>query len=261
MEIATYKNDVWGREVLLGVSWEWLWLVLVASFVAIAAHAVYEASQKRGEAPSSDGPRVHRHDKIDRIFHWVMAISVFVLLITGVFPIIGIEFAWLTIHWIAGLILTAAVLFHTIRSLFWQDLKSMWISASDLKEPFDESIKPGKYSLAQKGMHATVTVLSFLVIGSGLVLFAMIDTPWWERTNSISEATLGWMFFVHGLSTLALIAVTAMHIYFGLRPDKLFYTRSMIKGWISEEELAANHDRDRWAPDEPASPGTATTTE
>ena len=37
MEIVTYKNDVWGREVLLGVSWEWLWLVLVASFVAIAA--------------------------------------------------------------------------------------------------------------------------------------------------------------------------------------------------------------------------------
>ena len=106
-----------------------------------------------------------------------------------------------------------------------------------------------------------MVMVSVSALVNSLVIVAMIDTPWWERTNSISEATLGWMFFIHGLSTLALIAVTAMHIYFGLRPDKLFYTRSMIKGWISEEELAANHDRDRWAPDEPASPGTATTTE
>ena len=259
MDIATYKNDAWGREVLLGVSWELLWLVLVAAFVIIAVHAVYEASRRRGEQPSSDGPRVSRHAKIDRIFHWVMALSIFALLITGIFPIIGIEFAWLTIHWIAGLVLTAVVAIHIVRSIFWQDLKSMWISASDLKEPFDENIKPAKYSFAQKGMHATVTVLSILVIGSGLVLFAMIDTPWWERSNSISEATLGWMFFLHGLSTLALIAVTALHIYFGLRPEKLFYTRSMIKGWISEDELAANHDPERWGPDEPASPNVSST--
>lgn len=255
MEIATYKNDVWGREVLLGVSWELLWLVVAAAFVIIALHAVFEAFRRRGERPSSDGPRVKRHDAVDRVFHWVMAVSVLVLLVTGVLPIIGIEFAWLTIHWIAGLVLTAAVLFHIVRSLFWQDLKSMWISPSDLREPFDESVKPGKYSVAQKAMHATVSVLSLLVIGSGLVLFAMIDTPWWERTNSISEATLGWMFFLHGLSTLALIAVTALHVYFGLRPEKLFYTRSMIKGWISEAELDAHHDRSRWSPDDSASAG------
>ena len=252
MDIATYKEDVWGREVLLGVSWDLLWLVVVAAFVFIAGHAIFEAMRKRGERPSSDGPRVKRHDKIDRIFHWIMAISVFVLLITGVFPIIGIEFAWLTIHWIAGLVLTVAVVFHIVRSIFWQDLKSMWISARDLKEPFDEEVKPGKYSLAQKAMHATVTVLTILVIGSGLVMFAMIDTPWWDRTNSLSEATLGWMFLLHGLSTLALIAVISLHVYFGLRPEKLFYTRSMIKGWISEDELKANHDPAQWTPKESA---------
>jgi len=258
MEIATYKNDVWGREVLLGVSWELLWLVVVAAFVFIAVHALMEASKKRGERPSSGGARVSRHDTIDRAFHWIMAASVLVLLVTGVLPIIGIEFAWLTLHWIAGLVLTVAVLFHIIRSLFWQDLKSMWISASDLREPFDDSIKPGKYSAAQKAMHAVVTVLTLLVIGSGLVLFAVIDTPWWDRTNALSESTLGWMFFIHGLSTLALIGVTALHIYFALRPEKLFYTRSMIKGWISEDELDANHDRERWGPDEPASSNAAT---
>jgi len=184
--------------------------------------------------------------------HWVMAISIFVLLFTGVLPIIGIEFAWLTLHWIAGLVLTAAVLFHIIRSVLQKDLMSVWISPSDLKESLDESQKPGKYSVAQKGMHAAITVVTLLVIISGLFMFAMIDTPWWERTNSLSESTLGWMFLVHGLTTLALIALIVFHLYFTLRPEKLFYLRSMIKGWISEDEHSANHDPERWAPDESA---------
>jgi cytochrome b subunit of formate dehydrogenase len=249
MELATYKQDVWGREVILGASWDLLWLVIVAAFVAIALHAVIVAVRRREAKPSSAGPRIARHRGIDRVFHWVMAISVFALLVTGVFPIAGLEFSWLTIHWIAGLVLTAAVVFHIVRSLFWQDLKSMWISARDLKEPFDAALKPGKYSVAQKGMHAAVTVLVLLVIGSGLVMFAMIDTPWWDRTNALEESTLGWMFLIHGLSTLALIAFISLHIYFGLRPEKLFYTRSMIKGWISRDELEAHHDPERWAPD------------
>jgi len=250
VDIATYKNDVWGREVLLGVSWDLLWLVCVVALVIIAVHAMYMATQQRAERPSQEGKQVQRHEPIDRIMHWIMAISILALLFTGVLPIIGIEFAWLTLHWIAGLVLTAAVLFHIIRSALQKDLMSVWISPSDLKESLDDSQKPGKYSVAQKGMHAAVTVVTLLVIISGLFMFAMIDTPWWDRTNSLSESTLGWMFLVHGLTTLALIALIVFHLYFTLRPEKLFYLRSMVKGWISEDELAANHDPERWAPDE-----------
>lgn len=252
MEVATYKNDVWGREVLLGVSWDLFWLVVVAAFIMIALHAVYEAMQKRGPRPSSEGERVQRHDAIDRLFHWVMAISFLLLLITGILPKIGVEFAWLTIHWVSGLVLTIAVVFHIVRSLFWQDLKSMWIKLGDLKELTDSEKKPGKYSLAQKCMHAAVTVLTLVVIGTGLAMFAVIDTPWWERSNALSESTLGWMFFLHGLSTLLLVIVISLHVYFAVRPEKLFYTRSMIQGWISKDEMAANHDPEQWAPDESA---------
>lgn len=251
MDLATYKEDVWGREVILGASWDLLWLVVAAAFVFIAAHAVVmaaRAARRRAATPSSGGERVLRHKGVDRLFHWVMAASVLVLLVTGVFPIIGIEFPWLTLHWISGLVLTAAVAFHIVRALFWRRLKCMWIRGRDFRELIDASVKPGKYSLAQKSMHAVVTVLVLLVIGSGLVMFAMIDTPWWDRTNALSEATLGWIFLIHGLSTLALIVLVSLHIYFGLRPEKLFYTRSMISGWISKAELEANHDPDApWA--------------
>jgi hypothetical protein len=37
-----------------------------------------------------------------------------------------------------------------------------------------------------------------------------------------------------------------MHVYFALRPEKLFYTRSMILGWITRGEFNANHDADIW---------------
>ncbi len=249
MDIATYKDDVWGQEVLNGVSWDLLWLVIVLAFIFIAGHAIYETTRKRAQKPSSEGARVNRHEAIDRLFHWIMAGSVFVLLITGIFPIIGLNFAWLEIHWIAGIILTIVVVFHILRS-FTQDLSSMALGPSDLKEALDETVKPGKYSPAQKSMHMVVSILTLLVIGSGLIMFLQIETPWWERPNSVSEATLGLVFFVHGISTLGLIGVICLHIYFGLRPEKLFYTRSMIKGWISREEFNAHHDQQRWKPDE-----------
>ena len=40
MDIATYKDDVWGQEVLNGVSWDLLWLVIVLAFIFIAGHAI-----------------------------------------------------------------------------------------------------------------------------------------------------------------------------------------------------------------------------
>lgn len=252
MEIVVHKNDVWGQEVLLGVSWDLLWLIVVASFVVIIVHLLVMAVRTRPEQAAAEGTRLNRHAKSDRIFHWVMAVSTLVLLFTGILPIIGVKFGWLTIHWISGIVLTASVLFHIVRSLFWQDPLSMWVAPRDLREPFDSTQKPGKYSLAQKAMHLAMTLVVLVVIGSGLVMLSLIDTPLWARLAWLSEGALGWVFVLHGASTLALIALTALHIYFGVRPEKLFYTRSMIKGWISKPELEAHHDPARWVPDKTA---------
>jgi cytochrome b subunit of formate dehydrogenase len=249
MDIATVREDVWGREVLLGVSWDLLWVVVALALAAIVVHMLVMLIMSRPETPSADGAHLERHQGMDRSFHWIMAISVFVLLITGVLPILGVDFSWLTIHWVTGIILTVAVLFHVIRSIFFQQPKEMWVASIDFQEPFDDSIKPGKYSLAQKGMHHAMTTLVLLVIGTGLLLFAVIDTPWWSRSNMIEESTLGWTFLLHGLSTLGLIGLIALHVYFAIRPEKRFYTRSMISGWISADEHQANHDPARWSPE------------
>jgi cytochrome b subunit of formate dehydrogenase len=73
-----------------------------------------------------------------------------------------------------------------------------------------------------------------------------IRTPFWDRPAVTDEAQLGLMFLLHGLATLGLVAFTAIHIYFAVRPEKIFYTRSMVKGWISEAEMKENHDTDKW---------------
>src|SRR5215472_4410614 len=94
--------------------------------------------QKSGE-DMTPGPtpadRVERHKAIDRAYHWVMAASILILLATAFLPILGIKFEWVGIHWVTGLILTAIVLFHIIRSSirnFW----AMMIDSGDLRAPF-----------------------------------------------------------------------------------------------------------------------------
>lgn len=247
MEIVRYKRDVWGQEVILGVSWDLLWVIAVAILLLLAGHAIFMAAMAKKKAkPSSEGKKINRHDAIDRAFHWIMAASVLVLIATGVMPIIGIHFAWLDIHWIAGLVLTFVVIFHIIRASFWQDFKSMLVTPSDFGEPFDESRKPGKYSFEQKSLHWVMTILVLLVIVTGVVLFMNMRTPFWERPGAVDEVQLGVMFLLHGLATLALVAFTAIHIYFAVRPEKLFYTRSMIKGWVSEAEMEEFHDKNKW---------------
>jgi formate dehydrogenase subunit gamma len=247
VEIIRYRNDVWGEEVILGVSWDLLWVVAVTAFILLAAHAIFMAALAKKKAKaSSAGKRVKRHEGIDRAFHWIMAGSVLVLIVTGILPIIDVRVAWLNIHWIAGLVLTFVSIFHIIRAIFWQDFKSMLLGPADFKEPFDETIKPGKYSFEQKGMHWAMTFLVLSVIGTGVILFLQIDSPWWDRVNQTNEAFLGLMFLLHGTATLALVAFTAIHIYFAVRPEKIFYTRSMVTGWISEDEMKANHDKDKW---------------
>lgn len=250
--IVRYKYDVWGDEVILGVSWDLLWVVAVAVLILLAAHAIIMAvlANKKMDKPSSEGRRVLRHETIDRLFHWIMAGSILLLILTGVAPIIGLRIAWLNLHNIAGLVLTFVVVFHIVRSLFWQDFKSMILGPRDFGEPFDSAKKPGKYSFEQKGMHWAVTVVVLAVVVTGLLMYQQIDTPFWDRTNSMPESQLGLVFLLHGLSTLALVALAATHIYFALRPEKLFYTRSMISGWISEDEMTANHDTSRWSPKE-----------
>ena len=74
-----------------------------------------------------------------------------------------------------------------------------------------------------------------------------IDSPFWERDPLfITERTRGIVFVLHGLAGLMSITMIMVHVYFAVRPEKRYMTRSMIRGWITREEYSANHDPGLW---------------
>jgi formate dehydrogenase subunit gamma len=198
--------------------------------------------------------RIIRHKLLSRLMHWLMAASILALLATGLLPKLGVKFDWLVIHWVAGLTLTALLLFHIVRALFFQKPARMMVGFRDIRA-FFKAIgiggavpKPGKYTLAQKLMHNSIAVTGLVAVGTGLVMLLKIDTPWWKRNPYIlPEPTWGIIYVLHDLTAFLFVSLIMLHIYFALRPEKFFYFRSMLTGWISRKNLDANHDPARWS--------------
>lgn len=212
----------------------------------------------RAEAPAVP-ERIVRHRLPDRVFHWVQALAVLALLATGFLPILGVRFSWVTMHWIAGLVLLAAVLFHVVRALAFQEPRTMWVDGRDLRNARDglgwilrrrpPPGKPGKYLLAQKLFHHVVALVLLATLVTGLMMMVRVDTPFWTRNPYwLSDRTWGVVYVLHGLAAMAVITLLMLHVYFALRPEKLWITRSMILGWISRGEYAAYHGPERWRP-------------
>lgn len=190
--------------------------------------------------------RVMRHAAVDRAFHWLTSLAVLTLLGTGLLPVLGVKFSWVTIHWITGVLLTLLVLFHLVRATFWQKLRCMWIGMRDLRDTLQKA-PPGKYSLAQKLMHHAMSVMVLTAVATGLCMLAKVDTPWWKRDPYFFAAdTWGIIYVLHGFAAVSAITLIMIHVYFALLPEKRLYLRAMWRGWITPAELAANHDPQRW---------------
>jgi formate dehydrogenase subunit gamma len=192
-----------------------------------------------------------------------MAVSVLTLVGTAFLPIMGFKFAWLDAHWISGVALTALVLIHIVRASIWLDLGSMMIWPHDIYEAWlavrheiwggDPAPLPGKYPLMQRGYHASIAIVIIALLVTGSLMLSKIDTPFWSRNPYwLSQSTWGIIYVIHDLAAMTVLALIMMHIYFAVRPEKLWITRSMIFGWITRKEFLAHHDPARWPADDGA---------
>ena len=205
--------------------------------------------------------KIVRHVLVDRLFHWITAACVLTLLATAFLPIVGVEFGWVTPHWITGVVLIVAVLFHVVRGLFWQSLRTVWIGAADVRDALAivrqtlrlggvSPPRPGKYSFAQKLIHAAFAVVVLTVSVTGAFMLARVNTPWWKSNPYLlADKTWGVVYVLHDLAALSLITMVMTHVYFALRPEKLLFTRAMIRGWITRDEFGEHHDPNRWQVD------------
>jgi formate dehydrogenase subunit gamma len=201
---------------------------------------------------SAPSERVQRHAAMDRAFHWITAVAVLVLLATSFLPIVGVRFPWVTLHWVAGVVLTAAVLFHIVRALFWLRLRCMWISVRDIKEAA-AGIQRTKYSLAQKLMHHALSLMALVAVVTGIPMLAKVETPFWERNPYLLSAeTWGVIYVLHGLAALVAVTLVMIHVYFGLIAENRPYLRAMIRGWMTQEEWAERNEVARASRTEPA---------
>ena len=98
-----------------------------------------------------------------------------------------------------------------------------------------------------------VVILALLVTGA--LMLSKIDTPFWPRNPYwLSQSTWGVVYVIHDLAAMTVLALVMIHIYFALRPEKLWITRSMIVGWITRKDYLAHHDPVRWPTDDGVGP-------
>jgi len=191
--------------------------------------------------------RITRHAPIDRVFHWITALAVLLLLGSAFLPIAGWKFSWVPLHWITGVVLTVAVSFHLVSSTFFRRLRCMLVRPQD----FGDALKgrlAAKYTLAQKLMHAGLGLAVTVATVTGVIMLAKVDTPLWARNPYLLEAsTWGVIYVLHGASALVTLTLTMAHVYFSLLPEKRAYLRAMIGGQMSRAEAAEFHDPKRWS--------------
>ena len=276
MELFQVGTDPWGQEILIRLSWGLLTLAFWAGIAFVLFHTVYAIVWKprvesAESAPAEVDPaipeKIVRHTGAARMFHWVMAASMLALLVTGFFPIVGLEFSWLTIHWVAGLILILCILYHIIHASFFLDFWSIWILPRDLKEAVQRTRrqlgatvdldKHGKYPLDHKLYHLAVSIFGIVVSVTGLLMMMKVENPIVPLNETFyPDATWGIVYILHGFSAVLFVTLTITHIYFAIRPEKLWMTKAMIFGSVSRDDYLAHHDPRRWdvKPPKPKAP-------
>jgi formate dehydrogenase subunit gamma len=268
MDLLRWGRSPWGEWVLTHVSWSLFWASLFAGvlfFVAHASYMLFSAHRKRPaaetdalEARFKNLPtKIERHTLGARLFHWVMAASMFVLLFTAFLPIAGVRFPWVQWHWMAGLVLIASILFHIIHASFFLDFWSIWVGPSDIPEFKAEILrelghdvpgpKSGKYPLGNRLYHLAIVVTGLAVAITGAFMLKSVRTPFFIRDPYFfSDRWRGITYVTHGLAGTGLVGLVIAHVYFAVRPEKWWITKSMILGWITRRQYLEHHEPNRW---------------
>jgi hypothetical protein len=128
MDFLEWATSPWGQSVPIHIAWFLIWVAVIAGLLFFIVHATYvryfaKTKEFAGNVPPAAATgipeHVPRHSLTARLFHWIMAASMFTLLFTAFLPRVGVQFPWVTYHWIAGVVLTASVIFHIIHASFF----------------------------------------------------------------------------------------------------------------------------------------------
>jgi cytochrome b subunit of formate dehydrogenase len=267
MGLLEWATSPWGQSIPIHIAWFMIRVAVFAGLTFLVVHGVYvryfaKAKQFAGEIPPAVAARipehVPRHSLTARLFHWIMAASMFTLLFTAFLPKVGVQFPWVTYHWIAGVVLSVSIIFHIIHASFFLDFWAIWPDRIDLRDAWRRTLrfvgKPepppdrfAKYPLENKLYHLAIIAAGLSAMLTGVFMMSRVRTIFFPRNPYLfSDMTWGMIYVLHGLAGVGLISLVIMHVYFGLRPEKRAITKSMIFGWMSREFYLQEHDPKRW---------------
>ena len=214
MRFITWATSPWGQSVPIHIAWGLIWVAVIAGLFFMILHSLYlivvkppkRFAERAAEANAAGVPeRVPMHSLAARLFHWIMAASMFTLLFTAVLPRVGVQFNWVVYHWIAGLVLTASILFHVVHATFFMDFWSIWPDKTDLRDAMNrvrrffgkDAPLPGKfakYPLENKLYHGAILLAGLAVIATGLFMMKRVQTGIFTRNPYLfSDMTWGLM--------------------------------------------------------------------
>src|SRR6266571_1967170 len=167
-----------------------MWVAAIGGLAFLVGHAIWvqfiakkeaHAEPVAPEVAAKIPEKVARHSLAARLFHWIMSVAMFALLITAFLPKIGYEFAWVTYHWIAGLVLTVSIVYHILHATFWMDPWSIWpdkIDIEDAKRRWARATgkdapaprKFAKYPMENKLYHAIIVLAGLSVTVTGVFM-------------------------------------------------------------------------------------------
>jgi cytochrome b subunit of formate dehydrogenase len=263
-----WATNPWGQTVPIHIAWVLIWVAAIAGVAFLVVHAIWIRYFAAPEAfanttlsatvQAAIPEKVKRHSLTARVFHWIMAASMLVLLFSAFLPRVGVRFDWITYHWIAGVVLIALIIFHIFHATFFMDFWSIWPDKIDIVDAKNRALrmmgksaplprKFAKYPFENKMYHFAILVTGLAVAGTGACMLFRIHTPFLTRNPYLfSDMTWGLMYVLHGLAGVGLITLITTHIYFAFRPEKLVITKSMIFGTMPREYVLEHHDPARW---------------
>ena len=268
MELIQWAISPWGKSVPIHIAWGLIWVAVIAGFFFMIVHSLYlivvkppkRFAERKAEVSAAAIPeRVPRHTLSARLFHWIMAASMITLLITAFLPKVGVQFNWVLYHWIAGVVLTFSILFHIVHSTFFLDFWSIWPDKTDLRDAMNRTrrffgkdaplprqiceVSAGEQAVSRRGDAGRAGGDRYRLVHDE----ARADGNLHAESISLQRYDMGPDVRAARAGGVGFIALTMVHVYMGVRPEKFPITKSMIFGWMSRDFYLEEHDTGRWA--------------
>ncbi|BDG61173.1 formate dehydrogenase subunit gamma [Caldinitratiruptor microaerophilus] len=200
--------------------------------------------------------RVRKFSPIERGAHWALAVTFFILVLTGVplyaygwfgwlAPLFGGMYGARVVHHWAGAAFTAILALAvvggfrtwTAHVLRWDADDRAWrryflayffglVSGSRLPPQ-------GKYNAGQKAWSAVLIAGGLVLLGSGLIMLF---------PNLFPVGLVRWMYPLHGLTAMGLLAYVIGHVFLAaFHRETRVALSAMTSGWVDRRYLETHH--------------------